>query len=449
MVNEASGAARCPVVSMIPDIASASTMDREMVVAGATLDRVGAPASHDHKIGTGPSRLLKIMHVTNSMALGGTEKIVLKLATKLTENFTHSICCLRNFDKELVGNWLSPGQLVALDLPQSRFAVFVPRLVRAIRACEPDIVHSRNWGGIEAVIAARLAGVPVVIHSEHGYDVGDLVKTTLRQRWMRRLVCFTANAVFTVSRELRDFHARQAGVRVDRIRVIYNGVDTEAFSPNSCIRARMRAEHGIAPEDFVIGAVGRIAAIKNYETLVRACAVLSRRNIRFKLVLVGDGPELPRLVELAGSFPELRACFIHPGRCDNVPDWLAAMDVFVQSSLSEGMSNTVLEAMATGLPVIATSVGGNAEVVEEGRTGHLFQPCDVESLADLLGRLAADPDRRANFGCAARLRVQESFSNESMLENYRDLYLELAKKRNVAGWDLACGELRKRGVERV
>jgi sugar transferase (PEP-CTERM/EpsH1 system associated) len=374
------------------------------------------------------SRALKVLHVVNNMGLGGTEKVVLKLAAKLTEGFEHQVCCVRRYDAAWVQTALRPEQLIALDLPPSRFAVFVPQLAKTIRSCKPDIVHSRNWGAIEAVFAARLAGVPVVVHSEHGYDVA-LEKTSLRQRWVRRLACSAADAFFTVSRELQDFHARQAGVPAERIRVLYNGVDTVNFAPQPDVRARIRAELGIAPDEFVVGAVGRMVPIKDYETLVRAAGVLAGANLRFKLMLVGDGRELPGVVGLAQSLPGMSARLLALGERDDIPELLSAMDVFAQTSLREGLSNTVLEAMSTGLPAVVTAVGGNPEVVEDGINGWLFQPGDVQGLSQLLLSLASDRNLCRRAGAAARLRVQEKFSNGTMLESYRALYMDLARKR--------------------
>jgi sugar transferase (PEP-CTERM/EpsH1 system associated) len=390
-----------------------------------------APAAG--KVLPGP-RAFKVMHVVNQLAVGGTEKNVLKVATQLTEGMEHCICCIRGADASLVADELRPEQVIALNLPSAPFSFFVPKLVRAIRECKPDIVHSRNWGAIEAVLAARIAGVPVAIHSEHGYEVESVTSTPLRQRWMRRLVVATADAVFAVSRELRDFHARQAGVPEQRVRVLYNGVDTHRFSPNPIVREQTRAALGLSPQDFVIGAVGRMVPIKDYDTLIKAVSALHGKNGTFKLLLLGDGPELPRLRELAQNLLGTGG-FISLGRCKNVPEVLPAMDVFVQTSLNEGMSNTILEAMATGLPVVVTRVGGNTEIVEEGKTGWMFQPGDAEHLSEILYAISSDVPARQLSGQAARQRIQHKFSDERMLENYRELYLELLRKRKLdVGW---------------
>jgi sugar transferase (PEP-CTERM/EpsH1 system associated) len=391
-------------------------------------------------------RVLKVMHVVNSMSLGGTEKAVLKLATRLAAGFEHRICCIRGFDAALTQSCLRPEQVVALNLRSSRLSFFVPPLLRAIRAYRPDIVHSRNWGAIEAVLAARLAAVPVVIHSEHGYEIESLSRTPVRQQWMRRLVCSVADAVFTVSGELRGFHAAQAGIRPDRIRVLWNGVDTQAFAPARQARTQMRSQLGISSGDFVIGAVGRMVPIKDYATLIQAAGRLAEAGSNFKLILVGDGPELPRLRELAQSLSGVGSHFLALGRRDDIPALLAGMDVFVQTSLGEGMSNTVLEAMASGLPVVVTRVGGNPEIVTHG-CGWLFEPGDVQHLSQLLLMLAADRDFCRRAGQAARSRVEEAFSHSTMLENYRRLYLELAsKKQLLETWNWAEVGLPSRGV---
>jgi glycosyltransferase involved in cell wall biosynthesis len=241
---------------------------------------------------------------------------------------------------------------------------------------------------------------------------------------MRRLAWSMADTVFAVSRELRDFHAAQAGIRADRIRVLCNGVDIHKFAPDPSSRMRIRSELGISSADFVVGAAGRIVPIKDYETLIRAVAVAAAKPLDFRLILVGDGPELARLRELARSLPGVESRFVALGRRDDVPALLSAMDVFVQPSLREGMSNTVLEAMASGLPPIVTRVGGNPELVNGDECGCLFKPGDVDHLSGLLSMLAGNRALGKKIGHAARRRVQERFSDEAMLKNYRQLYLE-------------------------
>ena len=304
------------------------------------------------------------------------------------------------------------------------------RLVRIMRQYRPHIVHTRNWGAIEAVAAAKLAGVPVVVHSEHGYEVDMFAGLPMRRRLFRRAAYAMTDAIFAVTRELRDFHARQAWIRPELMGVMYNGVDTQRFAPCKETRAAMRKELGLPEESFVVGTVGRLVSIKDHQTLMKAAALLLGSGIDVRVLLVGSGPEREKLQSLATDALEGRVSFA--GDSKRVLGMLNAMDVFVLPSLNEGMSNTLLEAMACGLPVLATNVGGNPEIIENNINGCLFAPGDIERLANKLKLLARDPPLIHQLGTAARNRAIESFSLSRMLETYRSFYLHLAARRQVA-----------------
>jgi sugar transferase (PEP-CTERM/EpsH1 system associated) len=300
-----------------------------------------------------------------------------------------------------------------------------------MRQYRPHIVHTRNWGAIEAVAAAKLVGVPVVIHSEHGYEVDMFAGLPMRRRLFRRASYAMADSVFALTRELRDYHARQVWISPERIGVIYNGVDTQRFAPNKKTRIATRAELGLPETSFVVGSVGRLVPIKDHQTLLKAAALLSAKGIDVRLLLVGSGPEREKLQSQAIGPLEGRVCFA--GDSGRVPEMLNAMDVFVLPSLGEGMSNTLLEAMACGLPVLATSVGGNPEIIENNVDGRLFTPGDADRLAAQLKLLAQEPALIHQLGTAARNRAIESFSMSRMLETYRRFYLDLAARRGIAG----------------
>jgi glycosyltransferase involved in cell wall biosynthesis len=240
-----------------------------------------------------------------------------------------------------------------------------------------------------------------------------------------------ADAVFAVTRELRDFHARQAWISPERIRVIYNGVDSQRFRPRPEERISLRRRFGLPEERFIVGTVGRTVAIKDHPTLLRAVESMVLKGIDGHALLVGSGPELERNQQLAKDSPALAGRVTFIGSCDEVPDILNTMDVFALPSISEGMSNTLLEAMATGLPAIATNVGGNPEVVVDGHSGWLFQPRDSGALGSRLMSLASDENQRQQLSLAARQRVVERFSLARMLNDYSSLYLELAARRGI------------------
>jgi sugar transferase (PEP-CTERM/EpsH1 system associated) len=375
---------------------------------------------------------LRVLHVIDRLGVGGAEVGILKVVEGLSgECFEHRICTIRGFDENFARSQGFEGRIYVAGRSNSGFQFLLGRLARIMREFRPDIVHSRNWGAIEAMPAARLCGVPVAIHSEHGYEVNMLDGLPTRRRVFRRFAYTAADAIFTVSEQLRSYHARQAWLPVERIRVLPNGVDTDRFArrPGESPAARRRL--GVSDGSLIIGAVGRLVPIKDHATLLQAADILISRGMPVYVLLVGAGPELAKHQEFVAASPRLAGRVIFAGAVSDVPAMLNAMDVFVLPSLSEGMSNTLLEAMASGLPAVATRVGGNPELLEEERSGWFFRPGDVAALAAILERLGRDANLRQEFGEAARRRAVEHFSLEGMIARYRNLYVELATKRGV------------------
>ena len=388
----------------------------------ASHDALTAGASED-------SQRLRILHVISYMGRGGAEMGILKLIAGLGEGFEQRICTTRGFDAGFVRSSFSEEKMYVAGNADLKLQFPLFRLARIMRRYRPHIVHTRNWGAIEAVAAAKLAGVPVVIHSEHGYELDMFAGLPMRRRLFRRAAYPMTDAIFAVTRELRNFHARQAWIATERMGVMYNGVDTQRFVPNQEARIAMRRELGLPEKSFVIGAVGRLVPIKDHQTLLKAAALLSASGIDVRVLLVGSGPEREKLQRQAADGMQSRVCFV--GDSSRVPEMLNAMDVFALPSLNEGMSNTLLEAMACGLPVLATNVGGNPEIVENNINGCLFEPGDVAWLGAKLKFLAQDPALIHQLGTSARNRAIESFSLSRMLENYRSFYLDLAARRRV------------------
>jgi len=373
---------------------------------------------------------LRVLHVVSYMGRGGAEMGILKLIAGLGDEFEHRICTTRGFDADFVRLSFSEEKMYVAGNSDLKLQFPLFRLARIMRLYRPHIVHTRNWGAIEAVVAAKLAGVPAIIHSEHGYEIDMFAGLPMRRRLFRRAAYAMTDAIFAVTRELRDFHARQAWIRSEHMGVMYNGVDTQRFAPCKETRFAIRKELGLPAESFVVGTVGRLVPIKDHHTLLKAAAMLSGSGIDVRVLLVGSGPERERLQSRTTDSLEGRVCFA--GDSSRVPEMLNAMDVFVLPSLGEGMSNTLLEAMATGLPVLATNVGGNPEIIEDNVSGCLFTPGDAAWLGDRLKLLARDPAVIHQLGTAARNRAMESFSLSRMLENYRSFYLDLTARRRIA-----------------
>lgn len=362
---------------------------------------------------------LHIVHVVNSLGVGGTENGVVNLITGLADRFRHTVVTL------------TPTATLAARLPAGTEVHTLAkrpgvdlrtlgRLVVLLRRLRPDVVHSRNWATFGAVVAARLAGVRTVIHGEHGRDATDPDGLHPRRRWRRRLAPLVTRFV-TVSDDLRRWLVEDVGVPAAKVTRIYNGVDISRFSPgDSPWRPRPL---GLDPDEPVVGTVGRLDPVKDQAGLIHAFGRLAGDHPRPRLLVVGDGPCRRDLEFMAASLVPGRVTFA--GERDDVPALLRSMDVFVLPSLGEGISNTLLEAMATGLPAVATRVGGNPELVEDGVNGTLVPRRDPAALAAAIARYLDDAHLRAVHGKASRERAVERFSLDRMCTAYDALYHEV------------------------
>ncbi len=364
---------------------------------------------------------IRILHVLDSLGNGGLENGVLNLIQHMdSRQFEHSICTVRAQGVNASRTPAGRTQLLHLGKREgSRFQL--REITSAIRENQPDVVHSRNWGAIEAVIATRLGGRCKVVHSEHGFEAGVSTREPFRRRAFRWLAFHMADRVFCVSKQLRDFHARQTRFSAQRIIVIHNGVDSQRFHPDTDARSRIRREFGIGEDEFCIGCVGNLLPVKDHRTLLEALLRLGEATNAWHLLIAGEGPERRNLEEIA-SVLSTRMRISLPGAVNNVPELLNAFDVYVLPSANEGISNSLLEAMATALPVIVSEVGGNTEVVEDSMSGLLFPVGDRTRLGEHLLRLQERRRWRRELGEAARLRVREQFSIDSMVQNYEHLY---------------------------
>ena len=382
-------------------------------------------------LGSATSTRLRILHVVSCLGLGGTEHGVLKVINGLgDQEFEHRVCAVRGIDKAFARtNVASRTYSAGTGKPGLQFPLF--RLIRIIKEFRPHVVHTRNFGAIEAIPAARLARTPVTIHSEHGYELDILSGIPVRRRVLCRILYSMADVVFTVTKDLQTFYGTQSWLGAEKLRTLYNGVDTVRFRPQPQMRELWRARLGIPAGRFVIGSVGRLVPIKDHLTLLKAAEGLVRTGLDVQVLLVGSGPEREGLEAYSAKSALLGGRVLFTGASDNVPEMLNAMDAYVLPSICEGMSNTILEAMASALPVIATRAGGNPELVKEGETGWLFQPRDVEALSSFVQQIVKDRALRKRVGEAGYRRVVEQFSISQMIERYRELYQGLARRRGV------------------
>ncbi|MGA7799191.1 MAG: TIGR03088 family PEP-CTERM/XrtA system glycosyltransferase [Gammaproteobacteria bacterium] len=367
-----------------------------------------------------------IVHVIYRLDVGGLENGLVNLINRIpSTQYRHAIVCLtdytefhRRIDREDV-------PIFALHKRPGNDLNMLVRVWRLVRQLRPDIVHTRNLAALECAVPAWLAGARTCIHGEHGRDMLDVDGTSRRYQWVRRLYRPFVKAYVPLSKDLEQYLVSKVAVAPKRIWQIYNGVDTERFAPADSERQCVPAPGFSTPGTVVVGTVGRLQPVKDQVTLADAfIELLTRRpglKSRLRLAIVGDGPLRD---EVAGRLQAAGVADLAwlPGERSDVPELMRALDIFVLPSLAEGVSNTVLEAMATGLPVVATRVGGNPELIVDGVTGSLVPPSDPKAMAQALSEYVDNDDRRRAHGCAGRERVLERFSMQVMVDRYIALY---------------------------
>ena len=369
-----------------------------------------------------------VLHIVHRFDTGGLENGVVNLINHMPRSaYRHMVVALTEVTDFRHRLQHGDVECIALHKPPGHGAKLYPRLWRLLRQYRPAVVHTRNLAALEMQPAAWAARVPVRIHGEHGRDVDDLDGTSRHYQRVRRLYSPFVQRYVALSRDLAGYLQGPVGIAQERIEQIYNGVDAERFAPAPAPAGAVPIAGApfAAPGHWLVGTVGRMQTVKHQTLLarafVRALELAPALHGTARLVMVGGGPlraHAQAILDEAGA----GALAWLPGERADVPDVMRGLNCFVLPSLAEGISNTILEAMATALPVIATRVGGNAELVDDGRTGALVPPDDVDALAQALLRMATDPARAAAMGRAGRAEVERRFSLQAMVAAYHALY---------------------------
>lgn len=369
-------------------------------------------------------RLIKVMQIVLSLECGGLEKLVIDLATKLNNNgFNTSICCLDAL-----------GEL-ANEASKKRIEVFVIKrragkdillpfkLAYLMRSKKVDVVHTHNMAPLlYGTLAARLVGVPVVLNTRHGREK----KSSSPFIWNMN------DAVVAISEDAKREMLKWNRIDTKKTKVIHNGIDIYKYA---CLQdgSELRKMLNINTSTFVVGTVARLSPEKDQFTLIDAFLRVVNKIDDAKLVFVGDGILKDNLKSHAEKLGIPNKVMFLDFR-DDVFNILPIFDVFVLSSLTEGISLTLLEAMAAALPIVATNVGGNPEVVIDGETGFFVPPKDPEKMAEAIMKILQNPELAKKMGEVGRKRVEEEFSLDRMIKEYEELYEEclVKKKRRLA-----------------
>ena len=370
---------------------------------------------------------LHVVHIVLALDVGGLERNVVnqvREGQKLGQRV--SLVCL---DRPGI---LAPqvqalgARLVSLGREPGLRPGMVLRVRRALHDLRPHVVHTHQlatllYGGA----AAKLLGVPVVLHTEHTREDYHI---RMRTRLLGRIAAQFCDRFYCLTRNMADHVLAAQVVPKCKLRIIQNGIDLGKFMESNCDRNDVRRSLRIPLDAPLIGTVGRVTEVKQQHVLIRAFAQVRHRVHNAHLVIVGDGPLMDKLRWLAASLG-VGNCVHFAGAQPHSGPYLQAMDVFALTSQSEGMPQAVLEASVTGLPVVASHVGGLPEVIQHEISGILFEPGNVPSLAAILCGLIADPQRRQQLGAAARARVSSRFSVARMAREYHRDTLEMLRAR--------------------
>jgi len=377
-----------------------------------------------------------IAHVLYRLDTGGMEQVAISVINHTATRYRHAVIALAGIGamRDRITNPAVP--CLSLDKKPGKDWGCYFRLWKMLRRLKPDLVQTYNIGTLDVAPVAWFAGVPRVVHAEHGRDVADPDGTNRRYRAMRRwLEPFIARYV-AVSADLENWLRESVGIAPAKVVCIPNGIDIERYAGAAGSRELRPLLGAFAPPGtLVVVNVGRLDPVKDQAGLIAAFQLLRDSSAataaRLRLVIVGEGAcrnDLETQIARLGVHGQV--CLL--GDRKDVPEILAECDVFALSSVAEGIPLTLLEAMAAGLPIVATRVGGVAEVVVDGVTGTLVEPSDPAALAHALRGYVENESRRGQRGGAGRQRVEQRFSLPVMLAGYTSLYDEALAKRDHA-----------------
>ncbi len=368
-----------------------------------------------------------VVHIIYSLGTGGLENGLINIINRSpVGKYRHAIICLTTA-QDFANRITAPDvQIVELNKNTGHDPGLYWRLWKVLRGMRPSIIHSRNLAALETQWLGIFMPTVKRVHGEHGRDMHDLDGSNWKYRVLRKVMSPLIHRYIAVSKDLADWLTQSVAIRPSRIEQIYNGVDQQRFIRKMANRRRVLPE-GFLPEGdcVVLGAVGRFAEVKNQVSILEALAILFKKSpdllCHVRLVLVGDGSLMDQIVKRVDDLA-LRDIVWLPGDRDDIPELLQAMDIFILPSLGEGISNTVLEAMATGLPVIATAIGGNPELVRPEESGLLVPVDDVPTLVSAIQELIESPSKRKAMGDKALARVKNDFNWDRTVRQYIAIY---------------------------
>jgi len=361
-----------------------------------------------------------VCHVLHTLQVGGGEALARAIALKNAAEFRPVFALLDELGtlgQDLLEHGLEVaviGRRPGIDFGCAR------RLRRLFRQEDVALVHAHQYGPLLYSALARLPRLPKpILFTEHGRDHPDYRRW--KRVWANRLLLTRSDRFVAVGESVRQALIEYEGLPDHRIEVIHNGCDLPQYDPRRPLRSLVRSELGLEEDEFVVMQVARLNRLKDLPTALRAAKLLTSDHPLARLVIVGEGEDRVQLESLTNELQlETRVLFL--GSRPDVARLLQSADAFMLSSISEGIPLTLIEAMASGLPCVATMVGGVPEVIRDGETGLLIGAGDHVGLAAQLGRLVSSLGLRQKLGMAGHRHVLERHDASTMHRRYSDLY---------------------------
>jgi glycosyltransferase involved in cell wall biosynthesis len=378
---------------------------------------------------------MRVMHIFGNFGFGGAEMGAVRLIQSIEDsNIAHSICSISS--NVSMKSLLPEGiNCYSLGLNGRSYRAFIP-LLGLLKSTKADIAHVNNLGSwFDVAVASKLAGCHC-IETFHGVEE-KLTKFPVWRRGLLKTACALSSRLTAVSEASKNLLMKLTGIKGQKIKIIPNGVDADLFSPPASQeeKRRIRISYHLPENGFLFGCVSALRPVKDHEGLIKAFSLFVSNNQNIaeqknaRLVLVGDGP-LASQLQLYSRELGIQENVIFMGRRNDVSKLLQTFDGFVLNSRTEGMSYSILEAMSSGLPVIATHVGANTELIHHGTEGYLYAPGDLKSLTGYMADLIGNEAYLLKMKEAARKKVVEFYSIHKMMSSYKDLYKEVLSKKN-------------------
>jgi sugar transferase (PEP-CTERM/EpsH1 system associated) len=372
---------------------------------------------------------LTICQLVHGLPVGGAEKLVSRIVQQLRCRYRFVIACLDQVGE--LGEMLIQDGIQVVHV--QRRPKFDWKCVRRLQQLFSDervrLVHAHQCTPFSYALATGVfGGRPPVLLTEHGRFYPD--HPSLKRKLFNRFLTSKRDRFVAVGNSVKQALIDNEGLPTHRLQVVYNGIELNGGDDKQSDRSAARAELQVADEEFMVIQVARLDSIKDHKTAVRAIQLAVRQNQRIRLFIVGDGPEKTAIEQaIRAARAEDRVTML--GLRTDVRRLLCGADAFLLTSLSEGVPVTILEAMAAGVPVIATNVGGVPEIIEDSVTGLLVPAADAQGIADALLRMACDPILASSIAAAASQRVRTRFSEKSMISTYDQIYRELSESARI------------------